>query len=222
MRPSVLLLACALSASACAGAIHEHRLLHPDAGAELRGAHRVAVLVDVEASTSFELGGILLTSPEEAQRIAASLRTAIDECLSRQGLEPVLLDGTAGSELDEAKLLYRVVSGELYTMQYGSIPSTIARPRFEYGVGDVASILERVGADHLLLVRASSARATTLFGLPEPNLEHSYLFAGLVGPGGRIVFFQGTKREGEAVFAGPRGTQRIVSELLSNVAGGDR
>ncbi len=112
--------------------------------------------------------------------------------LRERGLALKVLRAKGDEELEDLALLYEAVGAALWQFSYSPYASNYKKAHFDYAVGPVGRILDRAGADALLIVSArdsSSTAARKLTSWAASLSEFSLVTAGLIDRRGRLVWF---------------------------------
>lgn len=124
---------------------------------------------------------------QAAQNVVGSLSAG----LKARGLQPRALSWKGDPELEEVRLLYAEVAEAIWRYTYTPYAFPHQRDRFEYGVGPIGKILDRTGADVLLVaagsdrVRSDGQKLSVFSGARAMAL----LTLGLVDRRGQVVWF---------------------------------
>ncbi len=125
-------------------------------------------------------------------------------------------------ELDEVRLLYSEVASAIWSYTYPPYPFPTKRNRFEYTVGPIGGILDRAGAD-VLLVAAGVGKAGE-DGRPIWTLSGrsiTLLALGLIDRSGDVLWFD--VWGGRAVdLRSEADVAQTVAKLLSELPGGEQ
>ena len=161
----------------------------PAVGAKLR---TVAVLPTIRV---FEVsaGDVKELQPEWTAQSSQHVLGALTKGLEARGLKPKpLTPGKGDAELEEVQRLYEEVGQAIFTFAYPPYPSDFKVEHFEYSVGPIGKLLDRAGADALLVAYARDDISTTgrrLTSLFSGLQGAAMLNVGLVDREGRVVWF---------------------------------
>lgn len=122
----------------------------------------------------------------------ANVVEALTGGLRERGLAIKVLRLKGNEELEDVALLYEAVGAALWQFSYSPYPSEYKQAHFDYAVGSVGRILDRAGADALLIVSgrdSNSTAARKLTSWAASLSEFSLVTAGLIDRQGRLVWF---------------------------------
>ncbi len=153
--PLTLLAWLALLALALTGCMPLHRAA-PGAEAWRKGTTRVGVLSAVRVVELLD-GDVEELHEAWTDQAGQNVVGALSAGLKARGLQARPLSWKGDAELEEVRLLYAEVAEAIWRFTYGPYPFQHKLERFEYGVGPIGKILDRAGAD-VLLVAAGSDR----------------------------------------------------------------
>lgn len=195
---------------ACAGAGTLPPLVHRDAAASMGGARRVALLVDVTVRTTSMYGGAY-DSAGQADSLRRRLLELVGAALGRRGLEAA--PAATRDDLEEVRLLFRAVVADHEWMASADGPPDW-RPPLAYQVGDIRSILEQAGADHLLVAWMHLHVDAFV-----PQLEGGFLLFGLIDRDGRLLWLSRERRTYAGLTSDPREQRRLIDDMLIELPG---
>jgi hypothetical protein len=142
-----------LAALLMAGCMPYHRAA-PGADGWKKGVSRVGVLSAVRVVTILP-GHVEELHEEFTDQAAKNVVSALSAGLAARHLTPRVMSWKGDEELDDVRLLYAEVAEAIWRYTYSPWPFPSKRERFEYSVGPIGRILDRAGAD-LLIVAAGS------------------------------------------------------------------
>jgi hypothetical protein len=188
---TLLLLLTVLASASTTGCIQTWRV-HPEARSWVPKVRTVAVLSAIRID-EVSAGNVREEHDEWSAQGNAVVLEALRKGLEGRGLEVRALKTARGdAELEEVQSLYALVSRSAFVFAYPPYPNEHKMKHFEYSVGPLDKVLDRVGADALLIAYARDGIATTgrrltavFAGLQEPTM----LTVGLLDRQGRLVWF---------------------------------
>lgn len=122
----------------------------------------------------------------------ANVVAALGGGLRERGLALKVLRARGNEELEDVALLYEAVGAALWQFSYSPYASKYKQAHFDYAVGPVGRILDRAGADALLIVSGRDSTSTAgrkLTSWVASLNEFSLVTAGLIDRQGRLVWF---------------------------------
>jgi hypothetical protein len=174
---------------ALAGCMPYHRAA-PGADGWRKGVARVGVLSAVRVVVTLP-GGLEERHEAWTEQAAQNVVGALSNGLKARGLTPRVMSWKGDEELDDVKLLYAEVADAIWAYTYTPYPFPSKQARFEYSVGPIGKILDRAGADVLLVaagsdrVGADGQKRSVFAGYDAMAL----LTLGLVDRQGNVVWF---------------------------------
>lgn len=182
--------------------------VHPEFEARALTVNR-AVLVPFDVSM-LELMPSGLIRPREDWRAEGlrNLRHAIFQYLKDHQctLQPLVLDSDTAREMAEIQALYRLVQKSMWQQTFKSNNGTQTGQRFEYSIGSIKGLLDKLGADSLIFVsgyqRISRSGHKSLIKLAITDSSGSVLYYSVRGS---------TRRRD---LRDPAGAVNIVNELF--------
>ena len=128
---------------------------------------------------------------EWTEQGAKNVVAALSDGLKARGLRPKVMSWKGDDELDDVRLLYAEVAEAIWLYAYPPYAFPHKIERFEYAVGPIGRILDRAGADVLLVaagqdrVGSDGRKLSMLAGMRAMAL----LTLGLVDREGNVVWF---------------------------------
>jgi hypothetical protein len=174
---------------ALAGCMPYHRAA-PGAENWKKGVSRVGVLSAVRVVEILP-GNVEELHDAWTDQAAQNVVGALSAGLKAHGLQPKPLSWKGDQDLEEVRLLYAEVAEAIWRFTYTPYPFPHKRARFEYGVGSIGKILDRAGAD-VLLVAAGSDRVGSdgkKLSMFSGYRAMALLTLGLVDRQGNVVWF---------------------------------
>jgi hypothetical protein len=155
------------------------------------GVRTVAALPSVHV---YEVSAGDVREEKEAwtQQAERNVVDALGAGLRARGLQMKVLRTKGDEELEDVALVYDAVGEALWQFSYSPYASSYKKAHFDYAVGPVGRILDRAGADALLIVSGRDSSSTTarkLTSLTRSLNEFSLVTAGLIDRQGRLVWF---------------------------------
>lgn len=144
-----------LAVLALAGCMPYHRAA-PGAEGWRSGGTRVGVLSAVRVVEALP-GGVEELHEAWTEQAAQNVAAALSAGLKARALTPRPMSWKGDEELEEVRLLYAEVAEAIWRYTYTPYAFPHKQARFEYGVGPIGRILDKAGAD-VLLVAAGSDR----------------------------------------------------------------
>jgi len=138
---------------ALVGCMPYHRAA-PGAEGWRKGVARVGVLSAVRVVVTLP-GNLEELHEAWTDQAAQNVVGALSAGLKARGLVPKVLSWKGDEELDDVKLLYAEVAQAIWDYTYSPYPFPSKQARFEYSVGPIGRILDRAGADVLLVAAGS-------------------------------------------------------------------
>lgn len=186
MRPRVASIVFLL---ALAGCFPYHRS-RPGAESWAQGVKKVGVLSAIRVVEVLP-GGVEELHDEWTDQAAKNVLAALSGGLKARGLSAKPLSWKGDAELDEVRLLYAEVAEAIWRYTYPPFPFPNKEERFDYAVGSVGRILDRAGADVLLVAAGgdhvgSDGRKLSMFAGTQ---SWAILTLGLVDRQGNVVWF---------------------------------
>lgn len=174
---------------ALAGCMPYHRS-RPGAEAWSKGVRKVGVLSAVRVVEVLP-GGVEELHDEWTEQAAKNVVGALSDGLKARGLAPKPMSWKGDPELDEVRLLYSEVAQAIWRYTYPPYPFPHKQERFEYGVGPIGKILDRAGADILVVAAGGDhigegGRKLSIFAGYQAM---ALLTLGLVDRQGNVVWF---------------------------------
>lgn len=215
-RPAPLLAALLLASAA--GCIPQTWRVHPDARGFVPRARTVAVLPAIRI---FEVsaGGVREEHEEYTAQGSAVVVAALHKGLEARGLKVKAMEPGRDADLVDLQRLYEAVGTSVLAFAYPPYPNDYKVEHFEYSVGPVDALLDRAGADALLVAYARDSISTTghkLTSLLSGPSGAASLSLGLIDRQGRLVWFDlwgGYNYD----LRDPGDVQEIVSRLMENL-----
>ena len=136
-----------------AGCMPYHRAA-PGAEGWRKGVSKIGVLSAVRVVVTLP-GGLEELHEAWTDQAAQNVVGALSAGLKARGLTPKVMSWKGDEELDDVKLLYAEVAEAIWAYTYTPYAFPSKQDRFEYSVGPIGRILDKAGAD-LLLVAAGS------------------------------------------------------------------
>lgn len=117
--------------------------------------------------------------------------TALSDGLRARGFKPKLMSWKGDDELDEVRLLYAEVAEAVWRYTYPPFEFPFKEQRFEYGVGSIQRILDRAGADILIVAAGKDQFGSDgqKFSVFSGARSWSLLTLGLVARNGDVIWF---------------------------------
>jgi hypothetical protein len=172
-----LLSACALSAQRA----------HPEFEARVKSVeHPVLIPPDVSMLELLPSG---LIRQREDWRAAGcrNLQNALSIHLKDQkcSLKPLVVDSDTAQEVAEVRALYRLVHKSMKQQTFNPQQDSHARRRFEYSLGSISALLNKLGADSMIFVsgydRVSSSGRKALIDLAIADASGTILYFSVKG-----------------------------------------
>jgi hypothetical protein len=135
------------------GCMPYHRAA-PGAESWKKGAGKVGVLSAVRVMVTLP-GGLEEHHEAWTDQAAQNVVGALSAGLKARGLTPKVLSWKGDEELDEVRLLYAEVAQAIWDYTYTPYAFPAKQARFEYSVGPIGRILDKAGADVLLVAAGS-------------------------------------------------------------------
>jgi hypothetical protein len=191
LSPRAAPLLAALLLVSTAGCIPQMWRVHPEARSLVPRARTVAVLPAIRV---FEVsaGNVSEEHEEYTAQGSAVVVAALHKGLAARGLKVRALEPGRDAELVELQRLYEAVGSSVLTFAYPPYPNDYKVEHFEYSVGPVDALLDRAGADALLVAYARDSISTTghkLTSLLSGPSGAASLSLGLIDRKGRLVWF---------------------------------
>jgi len=174
---------------ALAGCMPYHRAA-PGAEGWRKGVSRVGVLSAVRVVELLP-GNVEELHEAWTDQAAENVVGALSAGLKARGLQPRTMSWKGDQELEEVRLLYAEVAEAIWRFTYSPYAFPHKRARFEYGIGPIGKILDRAGAD-VLLVAAGSDRVGSdgkKLSMFSGYRAMALLTLGLVDRQGNVVWF---------------------------------
>jgi hypothetical protein len=175
-----------LTLTGCAPLAH----LRPGAEAWRKGVRNVGVLSAIRI-LEVAPGNVEELNEEWSEQGARNVATALADGLRSRGLVPRPMSWKGDEELDDVRLLYAEVADAIWLYTYPPYAFEHKQERFDYGVGPIGRVLERAGADVLLVaagqdrIGSDGEKLSRLEGMRAMGL----LTLGLVDRQGNVVWF---------------------------------
>jgi len=175
--------------AAAAGCMPYHRA-RPGAETWRKGVTTVGVVPAIRI-VEISPGNVEEEHEEWTEQGAKNVVAALTDGLRARGLRPKVMSWKADDELDDVRLLYAEVAEAIWLYAYPPYPFPHKTERFEYAVGPIGRILDRAGADVLLVaagqdrVGSDGRKLSMLAGMRAMAL----LTLGLVDREGNVVWF---------------------------------
>ena len=165
---------------------------HSRPGAESwsKGVRKVGVLSAIRVVQILP-GGIEERHEEWTDQAAKNVLQALSEGLRKRGFAAKAMSWKGDAELDDVRLLYAEVAEAIWRYTYPPYPFPYKQERFEYGVGPIGKILDRAGADVLVVAAGgdhvgSDGRKFSIFAGYQAM---ALLTLGLVDREGNVIWF---------------------------------
>jgi len=187
MRLQLLAVVCALTS----GCVWTTYRVHADGAGWRDRARTVAILADARAYL-ISAGEVREEQEEWSAESGRFLQAALRDGLSEQGLRVKEIRPKGDAALDELRLLCGEVAVGVRQFAYPPYPNPAKVERFDYGVGPIGDILDRAGADLLLVAWARHNESTggrILARLGGGAYSLSGVVLGLIDRKGRLLFF---------------------------------
>jgi hypothetical protein len=174
---------------ALAGCMPYHRSA-PGAERWQKGVGKVGVLSAVRVVEILP-GGVEELHQAWTDQAAQNVVGALSAGLKARGLVPRVMSWKGDDELDEVKLLYAEVAEAIWRYTYTPYAFPHKEARFEYGVGPIGKILDRAGADVLLVAAGSDQVGSDgqKLSMFSGYRAMALLTLGLVDRKGNVVWF---------------------------------
>lgn len=215
-RPALLAAALALVTSGCT-----LTRTHVNAESWRSGVHTLAVIPAVKV-VEMQAGDVA----EEHEEWTAQARTrvlgALDAELKARGVATRLLKVKGDAELEEVVLLFDSVLDGILKFTIGAYANDYKVAHFEYSVGDLRRVLDKVGADGLLVVRAVDQVSTAGHRLTSPlHFGAAGVYMASFDRSGQVIWFDAW---GGAVFdlRDERDVRQLVATVLTSFPGSRR
>jgi hypothetical protein len=175
--------------AAAAGCMPYHRA-RPGAETWRQGVKTVGVLPAIRI-LELSPGDVEEEHEEWTEQGAKNVVAALSDGLRARGLRPKVMSWKTDDELDDVRLLYAEVAEAIWRYTYPPYAFPHKTERFEYAVGPIGRILDRAGADVLLVaagedrVGSDGRKLSMLAGMRAMAL----LTLGLVDREGNVVWF---------------------------------
>ncbi len=200
------------------GCIPQTYRMRPDAAQWRSGVRTVALLPAVHVY-EVSVGDVREEKDEWTAAAEKNVIGALGEGLRQRGLSMKLLRGKGDDEIDDVKLLYEAVGSAIWQFTYLPWRSEYKMQHWEYSVGPIDRILDRAGADALVVAYARDSNSTTarkLTSFIRASSEYAIVTLGLVDRKGRVVWFD---LWGGRSFdlRNPQDAHEIVQHLLANL-----
>lgn len=162
----------------------------PGAEAWRKGVRTVGVLPAIRI-LEVAPGNVEEYSERWSDQGARNVATALADGLRTRGLVPKPLTWKGDEELDDVRLLYAEVAEAVWLYAYPPYPFPHKQERFDYSVGPIGRVLDRAGADVLLVaaggdrIGSDGEKLSRLQGMRAMAL----LTVGLVDRQGNVVWF---------------------------------
>lgn len=165
---------------------------HSRPGAEgwRQGVKKVGVLSAIRVVEVLP-GGVEELHDEWTDQAAKNVLGALSAGLEARGLQAKPMSWKGDAELDDVRLLYAEVAEAIWRYTYPPFPFPHKQERFEYAVGPIRKILDRAGADVLVVAAGgdhvgSDGRKFSVFAGYQAM---ALLTLGLVDREGNVVWF---------------------------------
>lgn len=162
----------------------------PDAERWRAGVRKVGVLSAVRVVEVLP-GHVNELHEEWTAQAARNVVSALTDGLRARGLTPKVMSWKGDEDLDDVRLLYAEVAEAIWQYTYPPFPFEHKLARFEYAVGPIGRILDRAGADVLVVaaggdhVGSDGRKYSVLAG----SQAWALLTLGLVDREGNVVWF---------------------------------
>ncbi len=236
MRRSVFAgMAASAALAACATPSEPSVRLHPQYKERLGGAKSVGVVPP--KVVVFELGAGGVREPKDDWSAAArtNVSTAVVKSLRGAGYDAKLLEPAADvkDDLDEVRLLYEAVAPSIVYATYGQkFPAKVQK--FDYSLGDVSKLLDRLGVDVLAIpygsdeISTGGRKATQAVGMAVAALLGvgavqrsgvTFVNLAIVDRSGAVVWFNVRGAGGSYDLRDLASAQEMVGRLVQDLPG---
>jgi hypothetical protein len=219
VRTRALVVVAAFAALAGCTPLHRSR---PGAEGWTRGVKRVGILSAIRVVEVLP-GDVEELHDQWTEQASANVVAAVGDRLRARGFAPKPMSWKGNEDLDEVRLLYAEVAEAIWRYAFPPYAFPHKVERFEYGVGPIGKILDRAGAD-VLLVAAGGDRAGSdgrKFSALAGSRSWAILTLGLVDREGHVVWFD--VRGGAALdLRSAPDVQASVEEMLAELPGATR
>lgn len=165
---------------------------HARPGAEgwASGVRKVGVLSAIRVVEILP-GDVEELHEEWTEQAARNVVAALSDGLRARKLTPKVMSWKGDEELDDVRLLYAEVAEAIWRYTYPPFAFDTKRDNFEYAVGPIGRILDRAGADVLVVAAGgdkvgSDGRKLSMFAGYQAM---ALLTLGLVSRDGNVVWF---------------------------------
>ena len=186
MRARTVLLAALLGLAGCFPYHHSR----PGAEGWASGVRKVGVLSTVRVVEVLP-GNVKELHDEWTEQAAKNVVAALSDGLRKRGFTPKVMSWKGDEELDDVRLLYAQVAEAIWLYTYPPFAFPQKQDRFEYAVGPIGRVLDRAGADVLVVAAGgdhvgSDGRKFSMFAGYQAM---ALLTLGLVSRDGSVVWF---------------------------------
>jgi len=181
----------ALAGVLCLAGCFQTVRMRPDAAAWRNGVRTVAIVPSVHVY-EVSAGEVREQKEQWTAQAEKNVTDALGSQFRERGLRVKVLKARGDEELDDVKLLYEAVGVSIRQFAYPPFASPYKVEHFDYSVGPVDRILDRAGADVLLIAHARDSNSTTarkLTSFLRAANEYAIVTLGLVDRRGRVVWF---------------------------------
>jgi hypothetical protein len=191
-----------LVTAGCAGAHSAGARRSPGSEAQLAGIHKAALLEPRVKAFEIAAGGVIEDKEQWTAASKINAANAVIAGFKAVGIEVQPLDTSAGSdELEEIRALSDVVMNVAFEYTYvRQFPEKVQK--FEYSIGPVNSLLDRSGADALVLVwgvgYVPSTGRNVLNVLVGGPPQQARLGVAIVDRAGEVLWFNYSSSSGSA------------------------
>ena len=236
MRASVFAaMAASAALTACATSSEPGVRLHPQSRERLGTAHRIGVVQPKVMMFELGAGGIRQPKDEWSATARANVSAAVVNSLRGVGYDARLLEPSPDlkDDLDQVRLLYEAVAPSIVYATYSQkFPGKLEK--FEYSLGDVSGLLDRLGVDVLAIpygsdeissggrkaTQAVGAVAAILLGVGAVGRSGvTVLNLAIVDRSGAVVWFNLRGAGGSYDLRKPDSAQEMVGRLVQDLPG---
>ena len=235
MRPSAFVgvaASAALAACAPSGPSAKH---HPESKERLGGASTIGVVPPKVVVFELSAGGARELKDDWSATARANVSAAVTNSLRAAGYDAKLLEPPAEvkDDFDEVRLLYEAVGSSIvYATYWQKFPAKVEK--FDYSVGDVSKLLERLGVDVLAIpygsdeISSGGRKATQAIG----TIAAALLGVGAVQRGGvtsvnlaivdrsgAVLWFNSRGAGGSFDLRDPESANAIVAKVIEELPG---
>ncbi len=236
MRPSAFAgMAASAALAACATPSGPSVRLHPQYKERLGGARSIGVVPPKVVVFELDAGGVRQPKDDWSAAARTNVSAAVVNGLRGAGYDAKLLDPAADvkDDLEEVRLLYEAVASSIVYATYGQkFPAKVQN--FDYSLGDVSKLLDRLGVDVLAIpygsdeISSGGRKATQAVGIAAAILlgvgavqrsGATFVNLAIVDRSGAVVWFNIRGAGGSYDLRDPASAQEMVGKLVQDLPG---